>query len=79
MSAGSIGSFSRGLEMAPGGVNLELLMCVSTWEHAWLRDWGVAGKGEYLDAWWESIDWLVVEANAGGAANAHRGLRTPVY
>lgn len=65
-TAGSMGQFSNEVKMAPGGVDLDVLMCVSTWEHTWLRDWGVAGKREFLEAWWECIDWGVVEANAGG-------------
>ena len=40
-------------------------MCVSTWEHVWLRDWGVGGKAAFLDAWWDRIDWGIVEQNAG--------------
>lgn len=79
MSAGAVGKFSRGPPLAPGGANLDVLMCVSTWEHAWLRDWGVAGKREYLEAWWGSIDWRVVEANGGGAGSANTAARTRTY
>jgi len=64
--AGAMGQYSDGVKTAPGGVDLDVLMCVSTWEHTWLRDWGVAGKREFLETWWECIDWGVVEANAGG-------------
>ena len=67
LRAGSVGPYSGVKKVAPGGVDLDVLMCVSTWEHTWLRDWGVAGKREFLEAWWECIDWGVVEANAGGA------------
>lgn len=48
---------------APGGQDLTPLMCVSTWEHAYLHDYGVDGKRKYLERWWDSIDWNKVEAN----------------
>ncbi|SLM36220.1 fe superoxide dismutase [Lasallia pustulata] len=65
-NAGSFGSLSKNArKMAPGGVELEPILCVNTWEHVWLRDWGVDGKRRYLEAWWEKINWNVVDANAG--------------
>ena len=51
--------------VAPGGQDLDVLLGVCTWEHVWLRDWGVAGKRGFLEAWWERIDWGVVEGNMG--------------
>ena len=59
-----MGAWSK-RQLAPGGVELDVLMCVNTWEHCWLMDWGIGGKRGYLEAWWDSIDWGVVEANAG--------------
>jgi len=35
---------------------------VNVWEHAWLEDFGILGKDDYLTAWWEHIDWLVVQS-----------------
>ena len=64
-SAGAMGQHSESGNMAPGGVELDVLMCVNTWQHCWLMDWGIGGKRGYLEAWWDSIDWGVVEANAG--------------
>lgn len=64
MQAGSIGMHSSTAKVAPGGANLDTLMCVSTWEHAWLRDHGVAGKRDYLEEWWKCIDWSIVEARS---------------
>lgn len=55
---------------APGGIQVTPLLCVNTWEHAWLFDYGFGGeagggKDEYLERWWNRIDWNVVE-------NAHK-------
>ncbi len=36
------------------------VLCVNTWQHVWLTDYGVAGKAEYLRRWWERIDWDLV-------------------
>jgi Fe-Mn family superoxide dismutase len=46
---------------APGGTDVVPLLCLNTWEHVWLTDYGVRGKGEYVQHWWESIDWDKVE------------------
>jgi len=43
-----------------GGVDVVPLMCVSTWEHTWLPDHGITGKREFLEKWWDMIDWSVV-------------------
>lgn len=50
--------------LAPGGVELEVLLGVSTWEHVWLFDHGSAGKQQYLEALWKRIDWNVVNKRA---------------
>jgi len=58
-----MGPYSRGgKKLGPGGQDVEVLLGVNTWEHVWLRDYGVGGKGEYLERWWETVDWGVVEA-----------------
>ncbi|KAL8775155.1 MAG: hypothetical protein Q9194_003854 [Teloschistes cf. exilis] len=68
-SAGSFGAHSKASrEMprrAPGGALVDVLLGISTWEHVWLRDWGVAGKGKFLEAWWDKIDWEVVMERSG--------------
>ena len=57
-NAGSFGNYSKGVRfVAPGGQDLEVLMCVSTWQHTWLRDYGFDGKRRYLESWWRMIDW----------------------
>ncbi|KAG0641083.1 Manganese/iron superoxide dismutase [Tuber brumale] len=34
---------------------------VNVWEHAWLEDFGILGKDDYLEAWWNHIDWTIVQ------------------
>lgn len=73
MYAGSFGPHSiRNTPLAPGGVELEVLMCVSTWEHVWLLDHGVNGKRRFLEAWWDKINWTVVNGHADWTKKPHR-------
>ncbi|KAI9171246.1 superoxide dismutase [Paramyrothecium foliicola] len=56
--------------LPPGGVQLEPLLCLNTWEHAWLLDWGVGaggngGKMAFAEAWWELVDWEKVAHKSG--------------
>ncbi|KAL9632900.1 MAG: hypothetical protein Q9164_005024, partial [Protoblastenia rupestris] len=69
MRAGAIGPYSgtRDSKIAPGRIDrAEVCLGVCTWEHCWNHDFGVTqeGKRRYLEAWWESVDWGVVERNA---------------
>lgn len=47
---------------APGGTDVIPLLCLNTWEHVWLTDYGITGKGTYVQQWWETIDWQKVES-----------------
>lgn len=38
------------------------LLCVNVWEHAYIVDYGVNGKSEYLENFWNSINWNVINA-----------------
>jgi Fe-Mn family superoxide dismutase len=38
------------------------LLCVNVWEHAYLIDYGVSGKADYLEKFWDNIDWNVVNS-----------------
>ncbi|SMQ52125.1 unnamed protein product [Zymoseptoria tritici ST99CH_3D7] len=71
-SAGAFGAHSStGRELAkmpPGGTTVMPVLCVSTWEHAYMYDFGVRGKREYLENWWNVIDWGSVEALAPKSA-----------
>ncbi|KAK8138414.1 Fe superoxide dismutase [Apiospora sp. TS-2023a] len=55
---------SRWKKTAPGGIDVIPLLCVSTWEHMYLRDYGVAGKRQYLENWWNAVDWTKVSDRA---------------
>jgi Fe-Mn family superoxide dismutase len=47
-----------------GGVDVVPLLCVNTWEHVWLQDYGIRGKRAFLDQWWNRIDWDFVGQNS---------------
>ncbi|KAI0845141.1 manganese and iron superoxide dismutase [Daldinia vernicosa] len=58
---------------APGGTDVIPLLCLNTWEHVWLRDYGigargVGGKRQFVENWWKVINWNNVES----AANINR-------
>jgi Fe-Mn family superoxide dismutase len=57
-----LGLHGRKKMLAPGGQDLEPLLCVSTWEHVWLYDHGIGGKQKYLESWWDNIHWSQVES-----------------
>jgi Fe-Mn family superoxide dismutase len=64
------GSRNRAGELPPGGIDLEPLLCLNTWEHSWLLDWGVGkggagGKLAYAESWWALIDWELVAKKSG--------------
>lgn len=66
-----VGSFGAAAQQKPqgpkrplGGIDTVPLLCVNTWEHVWLHDYGVKGKRKYLEAWWNNIDWDLVRQNA---------------
>ncbi|EMD61928.1 hypothetical protein GGP41_002573 [Bipolaris sorokiniana] len=52
---------NQGPKKALGGVDVVPLLCVNTWEHVWLQDYGVRGKRQFLEAWWDRIDWNMVQ------------------
>lgn len=80
--AGSMGQHSRNSnDVAAGGVNVHPILCVNTWEHVWMMDYGIAGKDEYLERWWDRINWEHVSDNynaIGMARAAWSGLRNRV-
>ncbi|KKF94398.1 putative 37S ribosomal protein S26A mitochondrial [Ceratocystis platani] len=49
----------------PGGVAVTPLLCLNTWEHVWLTDYGIEGKKQYCMNWWHKINWSKVEHLAG--------------
>jgi Fe-Mn family superoxide dismutase len=71
-NVGAHGALSK-KAMAPGGIDINPVLCLNTWEHVYLPDYGVGfegsgGKRAYAENWWRRIDWNVVEHNAGSRA-----------
>ena len=59
----------KGPDLPPGGIDLIPLLCLNTWEHVWLADYGigaggVGGKKAFVEAWWDRVDWASVAAAA---------------
>jgi len=49
-------------QTAPGGIDVNPILCINTWEHVYLPDFGVGaegvdGKMAYAESWWEHINW----------------------
>ena len=36
------------------------LLCVNVWEFAYIQDYGVTGKADYLENFWDCINWEVI-------------------
>lgn len=60
-AAGAGNTGGRFDAQAPGGTDVIPLLCLNTWEHVWLTDYGIKGKSQYIQQWWETIDWDRVE------------------
>lgn len=62
--AGSFGSYSsmgrQDTKIPPGGTTLMPVLCVNTWEHVYVFDYGLQGKRSYLSSWWDAVDWNLV-------------------
>lgn len=46
----------------PGGTNVVPVLCVNTWEHVWMWDYGVGGKTDFVANWWNIINWGRVQS-----------------
>lgn len=67
-TVGAHGPYSKE-KRPPGGIELTPLLCVNTWEHVWIPDYGIefegtGGKKVYVENWWNVIDWEVASKNA---------------
>ena len=75
---GAFGAHSRhGQELAripPGGTSLVPVLCVNTWEHVYIYDFGLPGKRKFLADWWEAVDWGAVENLAPSESAVARGF-----
>jgi len=43
--------------------SLPIVLALDVWEHTYVLDYGAAGKGKYIDAFLENLNWKVVEEN----------------
>ncbi|KAL2863550.1 mitochondrial 37S ribosomal protein mS42 [Aspergillus lucknowensis] len=74
--AGAMGVHSANHKnLAPGALDVQPILCVNTWEHVWMMDYGIGGKAEYLERWWDRINWDVVFENYNAVSSA-RGYRS---
>jgi Fe-Mn family superoxide dismutase len=42
-------------------VTLPVILALDVWEHAFLLDYGAAGKAKYIDAFFKNLNWSVIE------------------
>lgn len=63
-TVGAFGAHSEKTRLAPGGVDVNPILCLNMWEHVYITDYGVRAKKDYIENWWRSVDWSVVESNA---------------
>jgi superoxide dismutase, Fe-Mn family len=42
-------------------VTLPIILALDVWEHAYILDYGAAGKGKYVDAFFNNLNWSVCE------------------
>jgi len=44
-------------------VTLPIVLALDVWEHTYILDYGAAGKGKYIEAFFKNVNWSVVEGN----------------
>lgn len=71
-SVGAHGPKSTQYQVATGGADITPVLCINTWEHVYIQDYGVGafgmgGKREYAEKWWGAIDWDIVRSRASSA------------
>lgn len=42
-------------------VTLPVILALDVWEHAYILDYGAAGRGKYVDAFFKNLNWGVIE------------------
>ena len=42
---------------------LQPILCLDMWEHSFVADYQPSGKGEYIDNFFENLNWEVIEEN----------------
>ena len=76
-TVGAHGPHSQQQKIAPGGIDINPVLCINVWEHVYLPDYGVGafgvgGKKAFAESWWHTIDWAVVANNADVQATPQR-------
>jgi superoxide dismutase, Fe-Mn family len=69
LGAGADNGSQWAKNLAPGGIDVTPVLCLNTWEHVWLRDYGIGaggfgGKRQFIENWWECINWETVMEHA---------------
>ena len=59
-------------KIPPGGTSVMPVLCVNTWEHAYIYDYGLKGKRKYLSDWWDAVDWDQVNSETPKTAQVTR-------
>ncbi|KAF2149863.1 manganese and iron superoxide dismutase [Myriangium duriaei CBS 260.36] len=70
-TAGAFGNSSAFVDRGkPLGAPAEVfpVLALSVWQHSFLRDFSVHGKRQFVEAWWECIDWEKVHERTPGVA-----------
>jgi Fe-Mn family superoxide dismutase len=47
---------------------LPIILALDVWEHAFILDYGAQGKGKYVDAFFQNLNWSVIEKRFAEAA-----------
>jgi Fe-Mn family superoxide dismutase len=50
-------------------VTLPVILALDVWEHAYLLDYGTQGKAKYVDAFFNNLNWSVIEKRFDNKAN----------
>lgn len=53
------------------------ILVMDVWEHAYMVDWGAAGRPDYIEAFFRNVDWRRVERRFNEAAAISRVELTP--
>lgn len=72
-TVGSHGTHSNKNKIPVGGIDATPVLCINTWEHVYLPDYGVGsagtgGKRGFAESWWYAVDWNVVADKADARA-----------
>ncbi len=47
---------------------LPIILALDVWEHAYLADYGAAGKAKYIEAFFANLNWSIIESRFGSVA-----------